>query len=69
MVDIPLRPYLSFEERQWGKGATVLFDCTWPLEWSQETVVPPKVSFNSIYPKEMQDKILANWKEYGFKIG
>ncbi len=64
---IPLTPYLSPDERKWGKGASALFDCTWPLEWPKETGVLPKVSFNEIYPKEVRDKVLKNWRSYGFE--
>jgi 4-hydroxy-3-polyprenylbenzoate decarboxylase len=62
-----LAPYLSPEERKWLKGARALFDCTWPLEWPRETAVPPKMSFNEAYPKEVKEKVLQNWTSYGFK--
>jgi 4-hydroxy-3-polyprenylbenzoate decarboxylase len=64
---IPLIPFLNLEERMWGKGASVLFDCTWPLDWPKETAVPPVCSFNEVYPSEVRDKVLANWANYGFK--
>ncbi len=62
-----LTPYLSPEERKWLKGARALFDCTWPVEWSRETVIPPKMSFNEIYSQELRDKVIQNWASYGFK--
>lgn len=55
-------PFLSTEERKWSRGASVLFDCTWPSDWSKATDIPPKVSFREAYPKELQEKILREWK-------
>jgi 4-hydroxy-3-polyprenylbenzoate decarboxylase len=66
-VGHPLMSYLDWEDRRWGRGANVLFDCTWPLDWPKETVVPPKVSFNTIYPRELIDKVIRSWSEYGFR--
>jgi 4-hydroxy-3-polyprenylbenzoate decarboxylase len=63
----PLMPYQNLEERLWAKGSCVLYDCTWPVDWPVEIAVPPRSSFNAIYPKEIQDKVLENWKNYGFK--
>jgi 4-hydroxy-3-polyprenylbenzoate decarboxylase len=54
------------EDRKWGRGAKVLFDCTFPLNWPKSDV-PIKVAFNTVYPKDIQEKVLANWKKYGFK--
>lgn len=62
----PLLPYLDFDDRLWGRGANVLFDCTWPLDWPKETVVPPRVSFRSIYSPNVQERVVQNWKEDGF---
>ncbi len=65
--NITLTPYISPEERRWGRGATASFDCTWPVEWSRETDIPVRVSFNEIYPQEVKDKVLKNWNKWGFK--
>jgi 4-hydroxy-3-polyprenylbenzoate decarboxylase len=66
---MPLTPYLSPHERTYGPDYRILFDCLWPKEWKRETDIPPYVIFRNpeMYPKELQDKIIANWKEYGFK--
>lgn len=63
--NVPLTPYLNREERRLGRGANALFDCTWPLDWTKDDL-PIKSSFDSIFPREIQQKVLANWKEYGF---
>ncbi len=63
----PMNPHYSFEERKTLKGATVVFDCTWPKEWSNETEIPMTSSFEQCYPRELQEAIIKNWKEYGFR--
>lgn len=63
----PLTPFCSLEERKYSKGAKVIYDCTWPLEWDKNIEIPQKSSFRTIYPKEIQDLVEKNWKEYGFK--
>lgn len=65
-VGTPLNPYASPEERQYGRGPKVIFDCLFPPEWPQASV-PIKVSFDNVYPKEIQDKVLSNWSKFGFK--
>ncbi len=63
----PDAPYLSDEERASGTGARAIFDCTWPLDWDKAIAVPPKVSFDQCYPKELQEKVLREWSsELGF---
>ncbi len=61
-----LTPCYSLEERHHKSGGVVVFDCTWPPEWPKETL-PIKSSFNDIYPQEIRDRVLKNWKQYGFK--
>jgi 4-hydroxy-3-polyprenylbenzoate decarboxylase len=60
-----LTPYLPAATREIGKGGgNVLYDCTWPLDWPKQDI-PRKGAFKTIFPKEMQEKVLARWKEYG----
>jgi len=61
----PVNPYASKHERVWSKGAKVLFDCTFPLDWDKNDR-PSLVSFKTMYPKEIQDRILARWAGWGF---
>ena len=65
-VGTPLNPYASPEERKYGRGAKVVFDCLFPPEWPA-SMVPIKVSFDNVYPKEIQDKVISKWNKYGFK--
>ena len=66
-VGTPLYPFLSAEERKMSKGPKVLFDCLFPLNWNPNSEVPRLVSFKTIYPKDIQEKVLSNWESYGFK--
>jgi len=61
-----LTPCYSPKERARLKGASVAFDATWPQDWPPE-IVPIKAAFKTIYPKEIQEKVLHNWESYGFK--
>ncbi|HXG52006.1 MAG TPA: UbiD family decarboxylase [candidate division Zixibacteria bacterium] len=62
-----LTPCYSQGERAAQKGATVLYDCTWPGEWSAEWEIPVKATFETIFPRSIREKVLARWKSYGFK--
>jgi 4-hydroxy-3-polyprenylbenzoate decarboxylase len=61
-----LWPFLDFHERLWGQAAHLLLDCTWPVDWDPNTQIPPVISFGTSYPRELQDKVLSNWRKYGF---
>jgi 4-hydroxy-3-polyprenylbenzoate decarboxylase len=63
----PITPYYTHEERERLDGATIVFDCTWPLEWAKESDIPVKASFSEIYSEETQKKVLGKWPRYGFK--
>ena len=62
----PLNPFASIEERMVGKGSKVVFDCLTPLDWKKADI-PIMVSFDKVYPEEVKQKVLDNWKSYGFK--
>jgi 4-hydroxy-3-polyprenylbenzoate decarboxylase len=64
-VGTPLNPYASPAERRLGTAPKVVFDCTFPLDWPASDV-PIKVSFNNVYPKEIQERVLSKWTSYGF---
>ncbi|MFQ5902061.1 MAG: UbiD family decarboxylase [Candidatus Binatia bacterium] len=59
-----LTPCYSADERRRLKGASVVFDATWPEEWNEEAI-PVKASFETTYPQSVRQKVLANWKSYG----
>ena len=58
-------PFLNDKERPIGDGAYALLDCTWPKDWPKETI-PVKSSFDVLWPKEIQDKVIRRWEDYGF---
>lgn len=60
-----LDPFLSPHERTHGLGGHVLFDCTWPKDWKKDEI-PIKASFDSLWPKEIQEKVLRQWRDYGY---
>ncbi len=62
----PLVPFYNSEEKKWGKGAKGVFDCTFPVEWGKENT-PRRMTFARGYPQSIQQKVLKNWKSYGFK--
>lgn len=62
-------PFLSHYERENKLGAKAVFDCTWPLDWDPKVDIPPKTSFRTAYPEDVQAHVLKNWKSYGFDKG
>ena len=63
---IPFMTFLNAYERSQRLGAKVYFDCTWPTEWDPATEIPPKISFEDNYSKEVKEHVLKNWENYGF---
>ncbi len=61
-----LLPYLTPHDKANLLGATVVFNCTWPVDWLPQDI-PNKVAFRSLYPKKLQEKILSKWEKYGFQ--
>jgi len=62
---IHLTPWLDRHERETRMAARVYFDCTWPLNWDPADV-PTKITFAKSYPPEVQQKVLALWRKYGY---
>ena len=60
-----LTPCYDQEERARSAGAVAAFDVSFPLAWDP-TEVPMKARFNTVYPADVQKKVLDNWKSYGF---
>ncbi len=66
---VPMVPFLDSHERKYGLGAKTYFDCLWPYDWDKYAEVPRRASFDNIYPKEVQEHVLKNWRNYGYKEG
>ena len=60
-----ITPCYDMEERRRRAGAVAAFDVTWPPAWDP-TEVPIKATFEAMYPAEIKQKVLSNWKSYGF---
>lgn len=64
----PLTPYIAGDPlRELGAGGgNVLFDCTWPVEWSAEQR-PHRLAFNNTYPDDIKKMVLENAVRWGLK--
>jgi len=62
----PGTTFLEPEDRLLGKGAQVLFDCTFPIRGDRKTEQPSLISFNTAYPEEIKERVLKNWTAYGY---
>lgn len=62
----PLVPFYTDEEKKWGVGAKAVLDCTFPLEWGKGKT-PRKMNFVKGYPEQVRNKVIRNWRSYGFK--
>ncbi len=60
-----LAPYLSQEERLQRKESKLILDCTWPIEWTRDKV-PPRATFEDLYPDELRNHVVSHWSDYGF---
>ena len=36
------------------------------VDWDKLNDIPSVVSFKNVYPKEIQDKVVSNWTNYGY---
>lgn len=62
----PLLPHLGYEERLMGRTAKVVFDCTWPLEWSPVREIPVRGNFWDMYPERTIERICDQWQSWGY---
>ncbi len=61
----PLWAFLAPNEKRDMTAPNVLFDCTWPKNWP-EGYMPRKASFDSLWPEEVQERVLSRWGKYGY---
>lgn len=62
-----LTPYLTVQERRYQMGGSMVMDCTWPIDWSAESDIPPVITFEQNYAASIRDKVKQKWQKYGFK--
>ena len=63
---LPLVAFLTDEERKAGCGTKVIYNCLPPAD-CPPAHAPKRSSFRFSWPQEIQDKVVMNWKQYGFK--
>jgi UbiD family decarboxylase len=62
---LPLVAFLNAEERKAARGTKVIYNCLCD-EFSPPEQVPRRSSFRFAWPRDVQEKVIANWKRYGF---
>ncbi|MBV9035751.1 MAG: UbiD family decarboxylase [Acidobacteriaceae bacterium] len=61
----PLVAFLRDAEKMSMETTKVVYNCLPPDEWNGR--LPKRSSFAGSYPRELQEQILRDWKEYGFR--
>jgi UbiD family decarboxylase len=61
----PLVAFLRDDEKMSMSTTKVIYNCLPPDEW--EGRLPKRSSFKAAYPSLLQEKVLKNWRVYGFK--
>ena len=62
---VPLAAFLHPEERKAANCTKVIYDCRWPEQWP-ETYIPKRSSFDTLWPKNIQQRVLDSWNDYGY---
>jgi UbiD family decarboxylase len=63
----PVYPLIAFttkSEKVTHDGTKSVYNCLGPEDWGDK--LPERSSFRFAYPQDLQEKVLANWKSYGF---
>jgi UbiD family decarboxylase len=63
---LPLVAFLGADERKAARGTKVIYNCLPPADCPPEQA-PKRSSFRYLWPKEIQEKVIANWRRYGFQ--
>jgi 4-hydroxy-3-polyprenylbenzoate decarboxylase len=62
---LPLVAFLGPQERKEARGTKVIYNCL-PADEGRPEDAPRRSSFRFLWPKEIQDRVIANWERYGF---
>jgi 4-hydroxy-3-polyprenylbenzoate decarboxylase len=62
---LPLVAYLGPEERQHARGTKVVYSCLSPDDLPAEQM-PRRCSFRHLWPQEIQERVIRNWKRFGY---
>ena len=60
----PLVAFLTSAEKYAENSTKVVYNCLPPDDWGEN--LPKRSSFAGSFPQELQQKVLTNWKAYGF---
>lgn len=60
----PLLAYLTVHEKKTATTAKAVYNCLPPQEWGDR--LPQRSSFRHCYPAETVERVLTQWKDYGF---
>ncbi|WP_157698160.1 UbiD family decarboxylase [Legionella clemsonensis] len=64
-LPMPLVGFLSDAEKKSLKCPKIIYNCLRPETWSKEEI-PTPAKFETNWPKDIQEKVLKNWSEYGY---
>lgn len=60
-----LMGYLSEEEQDDLTSEKVIYNCLRPADWTEERIpIPSNFEYN--WPKDIQERVLKNWTDYGY---
>lgn len=62
---LPLVAFLGKDERTNARGTKVIYNCL-PAAAGPEELAPRRSSFRYLWPREIQEKVIKNWRAYGF---
>jgi 4-hydroxy-3-polyprenylbenzoate decarboxylase len=62
---LPLVAYLDPDERKQARGTKVVYNCLPPHDLPADQV-PRRSSFRYLWPRAIQDRVIKNWKQYGY---
>ena len=63
-ITSPLVAFLKSAEKHAQNSTKVVYNCLPPDEWGEN--LPKRSSFTGSFPQELQNRVLTNWKSYGF---
>jgi 4-hydroxy-3-polyprenylbenzoate decarboxylase len=64
---LPLVAFLGEDERRAGRGTKVIYDCLQPNGPPEQA--PRRSSFRFAWPRAVQERVVANWRRYGYADG
>jgi 4-hydroxy-3-polyprenylbenzoate decarboxylase len=62
---LPLVAFLGPEERRNARGAKVIYDCLTPQDVPADAA-PRRSSFRFLWPQHIREKVIGDWRRYGF---